>query len=43
VAPPAFAPTDAEFQKDAKWLKTYTAGLVNTNRSTQGGKVRSMN
>ena len=30
---PSFVPTDAEFQQDAKWLKTYTAGLVKTNRS----------
>lgn len=34
AAPPAFVPTDAEFQKDAKWLQTYTAGLVATNRAT---------
>ena len=31
--PPAFVPADADFQKDARWLKTYTAGLVDTNRS----------
>ncbi len=30
---PSFIPKDAEFQKDAKWLKTHTAGLVDTNRS----------
>jgi hypothetical protein len=31
---PAFVPKDAEFQKNAKWLQTYTAALVATNRST---------
>ena len=33
AALPAFVPTDAEFQKDAKWLRNYTAALVATNRS----------
>jgi len=33
AAPPAYVPTDAEFQKDAKWLRSYTAALVDTNRS----------
>ena len=34
AAVPAFIPSDAEFQKDANWLRTHTAGLVATNRAT---------
>ncbi len=33
AAPPAYIPADAGFQEDAKWLRTYTAGLVATNRA----------
>lgn len=34
AALPAYLPTDAAFQQDAQWLRTYTAGLVATNRAT---------
>jgi hypothetical protein len=40
AAAPVFVPTDAEFQKDASWLRTHTAGLVAANRAThQDGRT----
>jgi hypothetical protein len=40
AASPTFVPTDAEFQQDASWLRTHTAGLVVANRAThQDGRT----